>query len=221
MTNAHLHESSSHPWSTLECTDSDQCTPSAGQDIYANTTWRGSIEHRVATTLVGQAERECVYTYGSTRCYDHVAGYNDVYYNNHEEIWLRIGGDETGGGTGHGSTYYNRYMMTNPAYGLYYATYDYLADHPGQEKVCTNDMALPFGGKFDIDQNWGSPHTAHDRGTAADVAGPGGSQCPAAYQVNVDEFLEDCRNHGALSAYSIPEGNHAHANFANPYSYPH
>jgi hypothetical protein len=30
-------------------------------------------------------------------------------------------------------------------------------------------MALPIGGKFDIDQNWDSPHFWHDRGMAVDI----------------------------------------------------
>jgi hypothetical protein len=221
QTNAHLHESASHPWSTFWCADQTQCYPYDMHHFQITTSWRGSVEHDVRTLhKVGQAEKECIYA-DSTTCYDHVVGYNDVYYNNHEDIWLRIGGTDTGVDTGHGSTYYNRYMMSYAAYGVYDATNDYLASHSPQEKVCTNDMALPFGGKFDINQTWTSPHASHDRGTAVDVAGPGGGQCPAAYQVNVAEFIQACVNRGALSTYSVAEGNHAHVNWANPSSYAH
>lgn len=47
---------------------------------------------------------------------------------------------------------------------IYYATLDYLAVHPEISQICTNDMALPFGGKFDLGQDWQSPHSQHDRG---------------------------------------------------------
>jgi hypothetical protein len=199
--------------------DSTQCSPSSGQQIAGNTSWRGYIQVRIRTTKVGQAESHWIYDPSYRYSYfDYVVGYNDVYYNNHEEIWKRIGGDDTGGGTGHGSTHYNRYMMSVPAYGLYYATLDYLDAHPGQQKVCTNDMALPFGGKFDTNRNWTSPHTAHDRGTAVDVAGSS-PQCPDAYEVNVAQFVDACAGRGG--AWSIPEGNHAHCNFVDPTSYPH
>lgn len=116
-------------------------------------------------------------------------------------------------------------MMSNPAYGLYNASLDYLASHSGQQRVCTNDMALPFGGKFDIQalagNPWKSPHASHDRGTAADVAGPGSAQCPDSYEVNVSQFLNTCIARGALTQYSINENNHAHCNWANPSSYAH
>ena len=84
-------------------------------------------------------------------------------------------------------------------------------------------MALPFGGKFDISSStrWASPHKAHDRGTAADVAGPGSGQCPAADQVVIADFLAACVSEGALAANSVNENNHAHCNFANPSTYPH
>jgi len=180
--------------------------------------------------------------YASSRV-DYAVGYSDLFYNDHPEIWVKIGGSNTGGGTYHGTTSYNRYMqLTNPpyyndgpAYWLYYATQDYLGNHPEITQVCTNDMALPKGGKFDICPlyplpqgctgftPWTSPHASHDRGTAADVAGTGSTQCANAggSGVNVDEFLNNCVLRGALAAYSINEGNHAHCQFDDPNSWPH
>lgn len=240
-TNAHYHNTN-RPWSSFACADPLQCSPSGGQYVSANTTWKGSVEVWIATTIVGQAEFIYASASGGSDFLDFVVGYNDLYYNDHPEIWMRTGGTDTGVNTGHGSTYYNRYMQadpithTGPAYGLYYATLEYLAQHPGQQRICTNDMALPFGGKFDIcaingggkpecqyqNKPWQSPHTAHDRGTAVDVAGPGSSQClPDAYEVNVSDFIQRCVNNGANSQYSVPEGNHAHCNWANPNTYPH
>ena len=134
---------------------------------------------------------------------------------------MRTGGSDTNGDSGHGSTLYNRYMMSYAAYGLYNATLDYFGIHPGVTQICTNDMALPFGGKFDIYRNWQSPHFEHDRGTAVDVAGPTSGQCPVPNQVNLADFLESCITFGAIRRYSIAEGNHAHCNWANPATYPH
>jgi len=211
-TNAHFHDDPSHPFSSVN--------PDFGY-----TDASGRFAYTFSTTLIGQAEFiyvGCSAAGGDLWTqFDHAVGYNDVYYNDHPEIWHRIGGTDTGANTGHGSTYYNRYMMTNAAYGLYYATQDYLAEHPGQQKVCTNDMALPFGGKFDIGRNWRSPHSSHDRGTAADVAGSS-PQCPDEYEVtDLTGFVQKCVQRGALAAHSFVEGGHAHCNWMSPYSYPH
>jgi hypothetical protein len=95
-------------------------------------------------------------------------------------------------------------------------------------------MALYVGGKFDICNAaglcpttgivnpWGSPHSQHDRGTAADVAGVGSTQCTNAggSGVNVDQFIADCVFYGASSTYSFNEGNHAHCGFGVP-TWPH
>lgn len=211
-TNAHLHDSPSHPFSSV--------SPTSG---YAD--GNGVFNLTLTTTLIGQAEFlyiTCSNAAGQVNAIaNYAVGYNDVYYNDHPAIWLKIGGSDTGGGTGHGTTAYNRYMMTSAAYGLYYATYDYFNNHPGVTQLCTNDMALPFGGKFDIQDTWASPHLSHDRGTAADVAGPGSGQCPATNQVVISDFLASCVRNGASAAHSVAEGNHAHCNWADPSTYPH
>ncbi len=78
-------------------------------------------------------------------------------------------------------------MTQAAAAGLAGATQSYLAGHASQTQICTNHMALPVGGKFDIQaivpgstglHPWASPRIAHDRGTAVDVAGPGSGQYP-------------------------------------------
>ncbi len=98
-------------------------------------------------------------------------------------------------------------------------------------------MALYVGGKFDIcntsglckDKNgnpivapWSSPHSQHDRGTAADVAATGTAQCTNAggSGVNVAQFITDCTDNGAYAAYSFNESNHAHCGFSVP-TWPH
>lgn len=224
-TNAHFHNTN-RPKSSVQCTTDASYSCYSATQGYANV--NGVYSFRRTATLIGQAEvlsiscQDPYYGGGRTLNTNYAIGYNDVYYNNHPEIWVRIGGDETGGGTGHGSTHYNRYMKSAAAYGLYYATLSYLAQHPEISRICTNDMALPFGGKFDISQNWTSPHSQHDRGTAADVAGIGSAQCANAGGSGVDvaAFITACVENGALATYSFNEGNHAHCGFEAP-TWPH
>jgi len=227
--NAHFHgtgpSGSTEPVSTLQ--------PSSGV-----ADGNGDFSFYLNSTLIGQAELfilECgggPYSY-----YNYGVGYGDVYYNDHPNIWIKTG--ET---TAHGSVSYNHYMQlytptTGPAWDLWDATYDYLSTHPGVTHVCTNDMALPFGGKFDIEATatipkpWVSPHISHDRGTAADVAGPGSGSCPLANQVAVNDFIASCDRHHGSPGNSIEESYrnpitgvttyHAHCNFANPNTCPH
>lgn len=219
-TNAHLHDNAQHPISSVTCNTSSSYSCISATQGYASASGVFSLSLR--TTLIGQAEALSLYcsngySYVNATA-NYAVGYNDVYYNDHPEIWVKIGGSETGGGTGHGTTAYNRYMKSGAAYGLYYATQNYLSAHPEISQVCTNDMALPFGGKFDLNQNWTSPHSQHDRGSAADVAGTGSAQCANAggSGVNVAEFISYCVANGASSTYSFNETNHAHCGFEAP-----
>jgi hypothetical protein len=45
---------------------------------------------------------------------------------------------------------------------------DFLQAYPGV-KLGYNDMSLPWGGVFDLDQNWHAPHCGHRVGTSVDV----------------------------------------------------
>jgi len=215
FTNAHLHDDPTHPISTV--------SPLYG---YANA--QGAFAYTMRTTLIGQHEAllsRCIAPGGGVlhTTFQHRVGYPDLFYNHHESIWRKIGGTDTGKNTGHGTTDYNRYMRLDAAYGIYYSTLDYLGAHPNQTRVCTNDMALPWGGKFDIEalegNPWRNPHVSHDRGTAADVAGPTSSQCPVAEQLNVAQFVQACVARGAQ--WNVAHANHAHCNWANPATYPH
>ena len=61
-----------------------------------------------------------------------------------------------------------------------------------------NDMSLPFGGTFDIGQNWQPPHSEHSRGKAVDVRGNGALYAiPNAQQ---PEFRQICIDKGASLA---------------------
>jgi hypothetical protein len=161
---------------------------------------------------------------------DYGVGYGDLYFAS-SPLWIQNGGNNTPGATddGHGTNANNHWMTQTASGGLAGATRSYLAGHARQTQICTNDMALPVGGKFDIQaivpgttglHRWASPHIAHDRGTAVDIAGPGSGQCPN-NQVNIAAFLQACVANGANVQNSVNEGNHAHCNFASVNTYPH
>lgn len=202
-TNGHFHDSVSHPWSTV--------TPTEGTSDGA-----GNLYITLHTTRVGQAELlgvEDVF-HDLFGFYGYAVGYGDIYWNDHPELWDRVGGTDTGADTGHGSTAYNHWMEINAAWGIYYTSTDYLSAHPEQGRLCMNDMALPFAGKFDITQNWNSPHGEHDRGKAVDVGDASSGQCavygsgiPLANRV---EFRQMCINRGAISGLSYLETAHVH-----------
>src|SRR5262249_16376 len=204
-TGGHFHENESHPFSSI--------TPTS-----ANTGPTGVVFVTLNTTRVGQQEAAFVTNddNGSTKSLVYLVGHNDVYYNHHPEIWDKVGGTDTGADTGHGNTDINRYMEINAAYGIYYATTDYLALHPEQPRICLNDMGLPFGGKFDISKNWNSPHAEHDRGKAVDVGDANSRQCSirgsALPLANRAEFRQKCIDHGAIANLSYIESdkNHVH-----------
>jgi len=96
---------------------------------------------------------------------DYAVGYN-IYWVSDHGIWTL-----TGARVEHGnSVNYNHWMTSNAAYGIYDTTVDYQAAHPGL--VLANDMALPFGGKFDINGGWATNfHSNHDMGTSVDING--------------------------------------------------
>ena len=241
FTNGHLHDTpaANHTRSTVQCTDPYTYVCSNQAATYAvnvNTSIYGSVPIKVKTSLIGQGET--FYTQapsiGSYRYWDFLVGYLDTYYNHHPEVWVKIGGTDTGVQTYHGNTDYNRYMASAPAYGVYNATLLYLQNRPGI-KICMNDMALPVGGKFDYcavagvggcnngPQPWTSPHQFHDRGTAVDVAAAGTAQCTnyGGTGVNIAEFINACIANGAVSGSSYSEGNHAHCGFWSNASFPH
>jgi len=113
-------------------------------------------------------------------------------------------------------------MRSWPAYGYYYAVNQYMSQYNSGNQVCANDMALPYGGKFDIDQNWTSPHASHDRGTAVDTATTA-NRCPSANVVtNPSAFLQaSLDNSAALPPISQIDPGDVHCNWANPSTYPH
>jgi len=45
-------------------------------------------------------------------------GYNDLVYNDDPNVYVKIGGTDTGANAGHGSTAYNRYMQNTPSWQI-------------------------------------------------------------------------------------------------------
>lgn len=208
-TNGHYHYSPLPPISSI--------SPSSG---YTGNYPNLNMPVTLTTTQVGEFETVGVYPSDcdngeeGVTCietnYDYAVGYNSLVYIGNSNIFYQTGGNTTG----HGDNTFNHYMTVNAATGLQQATTYYLNTYNPGQKICINDMALPIGGKFDIKDNWQSPHISHDQGTAADVAAVAGS-CPAKYTVNLDNFRLACINRGnSLAVNTITEGNHVHCRWA-------
>jgi hypothetical protein len=202
-TNAHFHDDPNHVYSSVSPTNAYDDTGSG----YVNLT--------LSTSIIGQAEGIAVWCWNDNgevySEYDHAVGYSNIYWNYHPEIWVQTGGNTTN----HGDNSYNHWMTTNAAYGIYYTSYQYLQNHPEQGYFGQNDEGLPFGGKFDIKDNWQSPHITHDWGTAADIRGNTAMYAvPNQYQ---QEFINDCQNFQAIETiieYVGTPAQHIHCRWA-------
>lgn len=178
----------------------------------------------LTTTQVGQFETvsvnpsDCDNGEEGVTCFetnfDYAVGYQSFVYIANSNIFYQTGGNTTG----HGDNTFNHWMTVNAATGLQQAATSYINQYNPSQEVCINDMALPIGGKFDIKDNWQSPHASHDQGTAADVA-VASSQCPAQNEVSANFFLASCVANGALSQNSIIEtyGASVHVHCRWPY----
>ena len=113
-TNAHFHYNISAPHGTFVCAQRErQCSPYSGTRVNANTSGWGSVQFDLSTTNVGQAERVAATPTapGSQGGYmDYVSGYQDIYWNDHPEVWYQVGGT-----TQHGGNEYNHWMRSAPA----------------------------------------------------------------------------------------------------------
>jgi hypothetical protein len=174
-TNAHTHYSPSAPLSTV--------TPSSGR-----TNSSGYLQVTIATTIVGHAEWAAVCPINGGNCgtYNYAVGIAGIYWASDHGIWSQNGAKAIHGN----SVSYNHWMTTTSAYAYYYTTLSYQRAHPGL--VYSNDMSLPFGGKFDLNGTWtaGESHLSHDWGTAADT-----DSIPQSY---VAEFLGYCKDNLAI-----------------------
>jgi hypothetical protein len=206
-TNGHYHNLPPAPTSGI--------SPTSGNTAdYPD--WQMPVTLR--TTQVGQFENISVVPISSgegnpaiTGYYDYAVGYSGLVYLANSNIFMQTGGNTTG----HGDNTFNHSMTVNAATGLQAAATFYINQYNPGQKICINDMALPMGGKFDLKDNWQSPHISHDQGTAADVAAVPGS-CPAKYAVNLNLFRQACITTGHSTAQNtITEGNHVHCRWPN------
>ena len=145
--------------------------------------------------------------------YDYAVGYSDLLWVEEKPQWIHVGATPK-----HmNSNSYNHWMTSAAAWGIYYTAVDYLSLHPEQGRIAVNDMALPFGGLFDISGGWEPSHWEHGRGTAVDVRGNG--QLYAIPDARQNEFVAICVAKGAtwgqVEYPGTPE-QHIHCQWPNP-----
>ena len=185
-TNAHTHSSPAPPLSTV--------TPSSG---YTNSS--GYLQVTLATAIVGHAEDLESCTYYTCSYFQYAVGVAGIYWVAPLGVWIQNGAKPIHGN----SVSYNHWMTTNAGTGIYNTTVAYEVDYPGL--VYSNDMSLAFGGKFDINADWASPHINHDDGTAADI-----DYIPSG---NVSDFLGYCEHFGAVD-YRLEANGSIHCRWA-------
>jgi len=138
--------------------------------------------------------------------YSYKVGWTDIYWVEEKPQWIHVGQRPEHENTNTA----NHWMMSEPAYGLWYSAVAFLAAYPSQVKLAVNDMSLPMGGLFDIDATWEPSHHEHNRGRAADVRAITGAYAIPSNQA--EEFADLCRTYGATSPYTQVEWtrNHIH-----------
>ncbi|MGA2000966.1 MAG: hypothetical protein ABSG52_13300 [Terriglobales bacterium] len=200
-TNCHLHNDPPAPFSSI--------SPDSG---YTGNYWNLAMPVTLTTTQVGQLET--VYITGDAdydAYYDYAVGYRGLVYIDNSTIFYQTGAIAP---YYHGGNICNHWMTVNAATGLQSAATFYINNYNPGQKLCINDMALPIGGVFDLNDNWQPPHASHGQGTAVDVAVTS-AQCPHNYLVNLNRFRLACINEGnSLALNTIAEGNHVHCRWA-------
>lgn len=190
-TNGHFHDSPSRPISSIW----PQSGTTSAIAPYA-------LAVTLSTTLVGQAELAMVepnLPLAVMGYMEYVVGYSDIYWNHHSDIWV-----QTGATANHGGVEFNHWMAWNAAQGIYHASRQFLlVEYPQFQRIAVNDMALPFGGIFDINGNWAGPHYQHSRGTAVDIRG---NTLPNNVPVSLQSrFRQLCIDFGAADNLSFIE----------------
>jgi len=141
---------------------------------------------------------------------------NLLWTGEHTDVMYYNGAPPTPGApnNNHGTIDHNHYMQSGPALDLLDAVNTYRNTHgypppPQPPLVCVNDQSLPWGGLFDVNQNWMGPHDSHRVGTSADVNKASG-QCP--YDLVLSEMESACEQNNAnpLSTGIHNPGPHVH-----------
>jgi hypothetical protein len=209
-TGGHFHDDPSHRYSSV--------TPATGTSDGS-----GYLPITINTDLIGQQEaiEVCDDDHGLCNIYVDGVGYFDFNFLNYPDRMILVGGNVST--SMHGDNNYNHWMTATASTGIANAAADYLNVYNPGGTICANDAGLLYGGKFDINNNWMSPHDSHDRGTAVDISINYGRQCPDASVVaNPDSFLQICVFEGANQRASVIDpGVDVHCNWADPSTYPH
>ncbi|MBV8832842.1 MAG: hypothetical protein JO108_26880, partial [Acidobacteriaceae bacterium] len=189
-TNGHTHTNMQAPLSEI--------SPGSGRSDGS-----GNLVVTLTTTRVGHQETiyECDTDHNICSVNDYLVGFSGLVLVNGSAQAILVGATPYHGN----DNYYNHWMTTNALVGLSDTISAFLGAHPGQGQVALNDMALPYGGVFDLNRNWTSPHVSHDFGTAADVRG---NTAQAAIPVSLQEqYRQTCLQNGAIDArieYATP-----------------
>jgi hypothetical protein len=142
-----------------------------------------------------------------------IVGYQDIYYVEEKPEWVHVGFTSEHGG----SNAFNHWMTSNAAYMIWYTTTNFRAQFPDVGRIAINDMSLPFGGIFDLKQNWQGSHFNHSRGTSVDVRNNGGpNSVPHAH---TRRFMDGCGWFGATIVLLEDEygsNRHIHCQWPNP-----
>lgn len=191
-------------------------SPSSG-----NADGDGFVSFSLLPTLVAHEEYYTVYCVNPggqavPAALEFGVGYSDLYWVS-QPVFYQTGGNTTN----HGDNTGDHWMQSGPANQIYNTAVQYLNMYNPGRQICTNDMALPYGGKFDIHDDWKSPHAAHDRGSGVDVNFTR-NQCPSYNLVYPSQFLNVCLANGSVGGgVSYYDSNDVHCNFLNPNNYPH
>ena len=140
--------------------------PSSNSSPTSGNTGCCGLPITVSTTRVGQFEwLEVCAVNGYCNETDFVVGYGDLYILPGYGSYVQVGST-----TIHPN---NHNGTENAILGIQAIADQYQASYSQYPIIAVNDMALPVGGVFDLNQNWDSPHIEHDRGTAVDIRGNG------------------------------------------------
>ena len=144
-----------------------------------------------------------------------VVGFSPIYWVEEKPEYIHVGATRE-----HmNSNSYNHWLQSTPAYGIWYSVQDYISNHPEQGKLALNDMALPYGGLFDIAGGWRPSHWNHLYGTATDVRANGiGQYSIPNNSIALSEFQQRCRDRGATTVLleSVGTSNqHIHCEWPN------
>jgi len=83
--------------------------------------------------------------------------------------YIKVGGTQNHHGPPDWQEDHNHFCMPEVANAIFEIAEEYVDS--GGERIYINDLSLPYGGLFDIEGNWDTPHNSHRKGENADIAG--------------------------------------------------